>query len=98
MQLSAIINKEDINPEKACEIREYASSAGIEVLGSIPYDSAFTRAQLVGRNVIEADPGSSASVAVRAIWDRLLSEEVTAGRTTGTGKGIRNIRKEDIRQ
>lgn len=99
MQLSAIINKEDINPEKADEIREYAVTAGIDVLGSIPYDSAFTQAQNAGRNVIEADPDSGVSMAIRAIWDRLRSAEVPAGQAPGTSKTLSgNIRKENTQQ
>lgn len=67
---SVVINKADIYPDKAEEIRRFAQDHRLEVLGAIPYDPVFTRAQLEGVSIVEVDDGR-ASQAVRSLWDRL---------------------------
>lgn len=68
---SIIINKSDINPDKAAEIDMFASAHDISVLGRIAYDPVFTAAQLVGKSVIEYSDGRISSK-LREIWDHLL--------------------------
>ena len=64
------INKYDINPGLADSIEDFAANAGSEVLGRIPYDAQFTKAQLEGMPLTQfADNGVSREV--RAVWDRL---------------------------
>lgn len=65
-----IINKSDINLNKAKEIKTFAAANHLEVLGSISYDPVFTQAQLAGRSVIEYS-GGAVSSQLRDIWDAL---------------------------
>ncbi|MHB9129676.1 MAG: ATP-binding protein [Armatimonadota bacterium] len=68
--VSVIINKADLNREKAVEIVTYALAHGAGVLGEIPYDPVITQAQLVSQSVIEFGE-NLASDALRTIWTRL---------------------------
>jgi MinD superfamily P-loop ATPase len=67
---NTIINKYDINPDKAAEIERLASRHGIPVLGRIPYDPIITAAQLAGKSVVEYSNGGVSS-ALRKVWDSL---------------------------
>lgn len=67
---SVVINKADIYPDKAEQIRQYARDHRLQALGDIPYDPVFTRAQLSSQSIVETDDGP-ASQAVRVLWDRL---------------------------
>ena len=68
--VSVIINKADLNSDKAVEIVTYALAHGVGVLGNIPYDPDITQAQLVSQSVIEFGK-TPASDALRTIWTRL---------------------------
>jgi MinD superfamily P-loop ATPase len=68
--VSVIINKADLNREKAVEIVTYALAHGVGILGEIPYDPVITQAQLVGKSVIEFGK-NPASDALLYIWARL---------------------------
>jgi len=70
---SMIINKADLNREKAVEIVTYALAHGVGVLGEIPYDPVITQAQLAGQSVIEYGE-NPASDALRTIWTRLQQQ------------------------
>lgn len=67
---SVIINKADLNREKAVEIVTYALAHGVGVLGEVLYDPVITQAQLVCQSVIEFGD-NPASDALRTIWTRL---------------------------
>lgn len=69
---SVVINKADIHPDQANEIRRFAQSARLTVLGDVPYDPSFTHAQMTGVSVAELDHGPAAE-SVRSIWERLRS-------------------------
>lgn len=79
---SVIINKADIHPAQAAETRRFAESSGLTVLGEIPYDPFFVRAQVAGVSVVEHGDGP-ASEAIRAIWLRLRSELAAKPRSIG---------------
>ncbi len=66
-----IINKADLNRDMADRIRAVVHAYGVTYLGSIPYDEAFTKAQVKGLSVIEFDPNSKVSQYVREIWARV---------------------------
>lgn len=61
------VNKADLNPEMADRLEDAARSVGVEPLGRVPYDPEVTRAQVVGRSVVEASEGAAAE-AIRALW------------------------------
>jgi len=61
------INKADVNPEMAREIADRAGERGIKVVGEIPYDEAFTKAQIMKATLTEYTGGDIAE-RVKALW------------------------------
>ena len=70
---SVIINKSDINTDKADQIDRFAAMRGFPVLGRIPYDPVVTAAQLVGKTIIEYSDGL-VSCKLREIWDEMSQD------------------------
>ncbi|MDD5596527.1 MAG: ATP-binding protein [Victivallaceae bacterium] len=48
-----VINKADINPDKAAEIKDFCRVNRVEVIGEIPFDEAVGRALREGRHLLE---------------------------------------------
>jgi len=67
------INKSNIYPQGARQIKEYAVDQGIEVLGEIPYDEAFSQAMIQGLPITELFPESEAAQAIQDIWQKILT-------------------------
>ena len=65
-------NKSDINPEMASEIRQYAASAGLSLVGELPYDTVATKAQLAAKSVVEYSD-SALAAEIRNVWHRITS-------------------------
>ncbi len=65
------INKANIYPHGASQIRDYCERNHIEVVGSVPFDEIVTEAMLQGVPVTIYRPGTPASQAVVRIWDRI---------------------------
>jgi MinD superfamily P-loop ATPase len=65
------INKFDLYPEQGEAIEAYAKARGINVMGRIPFDSAFTKAMIQGKTIFEYDGQSEAARAVRALFSRV---------------------------
>jgi MinD superfamily P-loop ATPase len=61
------INKADINPEMTAQISEEARKRGITVVGEIPYDDAFTKAQIMKATVPEYT-GGEITERIKALW------------------------------
>jgi len=61
------VNKADINPQITGQISEEAEQRGLKVIGKIPYDEAFTKAQIMKATLIEYTGGYIAEK-VKAIW------------------------------
>ncbi len=66
----AVINKADLNPDLARGIHDLCGRKDVEVIGSFPYDRAFTQAQLVGKTIVEYDPRFAAPI--EKLWERML--------------------------
>ena len=64
------VNKADLNPALADRLEDAARSIGVEPLARVPYDPEVTRAQLVGRSVVEASMGDAAE-AITTLWRRV---------------------------
>ena len=64
------VNKWDLNPEMAEQIKDRARKAGAEVAGRVRYDSAVTAAQIQEKAVVEIDSASAEDI--RNLWDRLI--------------------------
>jgi len=69
----AIINKCDINPDMARELREDCDGRGVEVIAEVPYDSDVTGAIVAARPLVEYSDGP-ASAAVKAAWESLAKK------------------------
>jgi len=67
------INKADINPEMSCNIAEDAGKHGLKVVGKIPYDEAFTKAQIMKATLIEYTGGDIAEK-IKAMWREVTYE------------------------
>ncbi|HPF32616.1 MAG TPA: ATP-binding protein [Candidatus Sabulitectum sp.] len=67
---AVIVNKWDINPEMTAGIEEEAEGRGVEPLGRIPYDRAFTASQIRGRTLVEESDGPSARN-IETIWEKV---------------------------
>ncbi len=68
-----IINKSDLNREKAEEIETIAKKNDSDFLGMIPYDNQITEAQLKGLTVVEYTDGSI-SQKIKSIWDKIQTD------------------------
>ncbi len=69
------INKADINPEMAERIKEEAREKDIRVIGEIPYDDAFTKAQIMKATLIEYT-SSQVSEKIKNMWREVTYELV----------------------
>jgi len=61
------VNKADINPQITGQISEEACQRGLKVIGKIPYDEAFTKAQIIKVSVIEYT-GGAVTEQIKALW------------------------------
>lgn len=67
-----IINKCDLNPQKAQEIESLCLAGGHEVVASLPHDEIMFEAMLQGRAVTEM-PGTPFTGILRNAWRRIAS-------------------------
>ena len=68
-----IINKADINPETAMQIRHYLQNEGILHLADIPYHDDFSKAVKQGKSVMEMD-NPLIETAIKTAWGKVLKE------------------------
>ena len=66
------INKADIYVAGTEEIEAFCRETGIEIVGNIPFDTTVTAAMVAGKGVTAFRPESPASVAITAIWRRIV--------------------------
>jgi MinD superfamily P-loop ATPase len=64
------INKADVNPDMARDIADRAGAHGMKVVGEIPYDEAFTKAQIMKATLTEYTGGDIAE-RVKTVWRRV---------------------------
>jgi MinD superfamily P-loop ATPase len=65
------INKYDLNPDQTAAIETIVRERNLELVGTIPFDPAFTRAMIQGKSLIEAGEDSPATHAVKAVWEKV---------------------------
>jgi MinD superfamily P-loop ATPase len=65
------INKADLNPEQTAEIEAYCAEEGIEVVGSLPFDTIVTEAMVQGQPVTAYQPDGAMGAALGAAWARI---------------------------
>jgi len=77
------INKFDLNPDNSATIERMALGGGLPVVGRIPFDSAFTRAMVQGKTLLEYDGNGSAASSLRQVWAAIMNTPaMTAGQQT----------------
>lgn len=67
------INKADINPDMTDSITADAQKQGLKVIGKIPYDDSFTKAQLHKATLIEYSCGDTAEK-IKTLWRQIIYE------------------------
>ncbi|MGE4293583.1 MAG: ATP-binding protein [Desulfovibrio sp.] len=70
MPSALLINKSGLNEAMERELVTYSDSEGIPVLGKLPYDQIFTKAQIAGQSILEYDPQGLGKT-IPEIWERL---------------------------
>ncbi len=65
------VNKFDLNPDMTQAIEAFAKKSNITVMGRVPFDSAFTKAMVQGKTIVEFDGGSEGCEAVKNTWKNL---------------------------
>jgi MinD superfamily P-loop ATPase len=65
------VNKHDLNSENTTAIEEFCVREGVEVVGRIPFDPNVTRAMVAGLPVVEYEPSSPSSKAIRETWSQI---------------------------
>ncbi len=65
------VNKADINPQITGQISEEAQQRRLKVIGKIPYDEAFTKAQIVKASVVEYT-GGAITQQLKALWREVI--------------------------
>ena len=69
-----IVNKYDLNPEKAKEIEEYCINSGIDFLGKIPYNiEVVLEAINNSKTIIEYNPESDVSLSIKTIGSKIAN-------------------------
>lgn len=74
------VNKYDLNPDMAKEIKLYTEDHDMPFLGQIPFDPVFTKAMVEGNNIFEHALDADVCNDVREIWNQAserLCEMVT---------------------
>ncbi|MBK1717364.1 ATP-binding protein [Thiocystis violacea] len=67
------INKADVYPKGARDIETFCEANGIAMVGSIPFDPSIASALVAGEAVTAYRPEAPASLALSALWERLVS-------------------------
>lgn len=67
-----VINKVDINPVIAEEIKAFCLQKDIQVIGELPFDSTFVDAMVNQKTILEYAPNSIVSNQIKSIWHRLI--------------------------
>ena len=68
-----IINKADINSNKATEIKEFLDEEGIELLAELPYDENFTKAMTQGKTIVEFEDGKIKKI-LENTWENIKTK------------------------
>jgi MinD superfamily P-loop ATPase len=73
------INKYDINPKIAEEIKSATHGWNLQIAGEIAYDSAFTKAQIAAKSIVEYSNGSLKGQII-SLWESVLGALQQSGK------------------
>ncbi|MHA1771113.1 MAG: nucleotide-binding protein [Candidatus Thorarchaeota archaeon] len=68
-----IINKFDLNPDMTHEIESFCQEEGIEVLGTIPFDSVMTKSMVAAKTLPEFAPDHPITHTLEQMWQRIIT-------------------------
>jgi len=71
IKTGCIINKADLNEEKASEIMTYLAKENIVHLASLPYDETFTKAMTNGQTIVEYADNNLSKI-IKESWEKTL--------------------------
>ena len=67
-----LLNKSDLNPEMALQVKEYCGENEIPLIGEIPFDSLFIESQMAGQTVVEFAPDSETANMLKKSFEAIL--------------------------
>ncbi|RUA30128.1 MAG: hypothetical protein DSY76_02740 [Bacteroidetes bacterium] len=67
-----LLNKSDLNPEMALQVKEYCGENEIPLIGEILFDSLFIESQMVGQTVVEFAPDSETTNLLKKSFEAIL--------------------------
>ncbi|HPR32662.1 MAG TPA: 4Fe-4S binding protein [Prolixibacteraceae bacterium] len=71
IDMSAVINKFDLNEDITREVEEFLDKNHIPLLARIPYDTAFTEAMIEGKTLVEYAHNSDTYHIIKSLWEQL---------------------------
>ncbi len=66
------VNKFDLNLDMTIEIEKYTVAHGAEIVGRVPFDSAFTKAMIQAKTIFEYNKNLKICGAVESIWKNTM--------------------------
>ena len=69
-----IINKSDLNPSIAEQIREWCNKNDVYLAGYLPFSQDIVKAMVEGKSICEYDPESNLSKTLEEIWKKILNQ------------------------
>lgn len=72
MESFVIINKFDLNRDMSNQIDSWCDSAGVKVIGHLPFDPRMAEAMIQGKSITEYNSGSEISKKINKIWESIL--------------------------
>ena len=66
-----VINKSDLKSPFQNDFKHYINEMGYDILGRIPFDLAIPKAMSFAKTVVDFDPNSKASLAIKNIYENL---------------------------
>jgi MinD superfamily P-loop ATPase len=72
LPLAVCINKHDLNPDMAGQIKEFCAARGLPLVGELSYDLAVVQAQIEGKSVVEHGE-SAVATEMKQMW-RIVDE------------------------
>lgn len=77
-----IINKADINPQVSRDIKSFVRQRHADLLGELPYDTIFVKAQQAGQTILEYQPDCELSRHIKNIWKTIQTTYQMKGNNT----------------
>jgi MinD superfamily P-loop ATPase len=69
--VALIINKGDLSADKTAEIKAFAESAGIPIVGELPYEKLANKAQSSMKTLAEFAPNSDFAIEMKKSWNTI---------------------------